>query len=311
MPGEVNIAQEVILLGNKILIVEDDLNDLEVLKDKLKSYELITAANGKDGLELLERENPDLVILDILIPDIDGFEICRRIRKSQPYGNLPVLFHTNVNTIDDRLLGLEMGASDFLNKSADERELLVRVKNLLSAKEVIDEMKNLSVIDNLTSTYNRTYFQHRLDDELRRSRRYKRAFSCVIIDIDNFKRINDEYGYITGDNVLKKFTRITLKNIRDTDVLCRYKGDQFIWLLPETELNDAYNAAERVRQFIITSDISDGELKINLTVSCGVSSFSDFSKEANELICQAEQALNKAKKDGANQTRVYEVKDGN
>ncbi|MBU1044653.1 MAG: diguanylate cyclase [Candidatus Omnitrophica bacterium] len=295
-------------MEHKILVVEDNTNDLETLKNKLKNepYELIHAPDGKSAFLLLEREKPDLIILDVLLPDTDGFEICRRIRKSEQHVSLPILFHTTVNTTDEKLIGLEMGASDFLNKNSDERELIVRIRNLLNLKKTIDNQIKFSVIDSLTTVYNKTYFHHRISDELARGRRYKRNFCCAIIDVDYFKQVNDLFGYVTGDMVLKKLAAIFLQNIRGADILCRYGGDEFAWLLPETEMDDAYLAVERMRQFVVTSELGKDECRVSLTISCGLSCLEDVcANKAEEIFANALNALNKAKAQGRNQTRVY------
>ena len=295
-------------MEHKILVVEDNAEDLELLKKKLNSepYQLVHAPDGKTAFTLLDKENPDLVILDVLLPDTDGFEICRRIRKNEQYVSLPVLFHTTVKTTDEKLIGLQMGASDFLNKNADERELLVRVRNLLNLKKSIDEQVKLSVIDSLTTIYNKIYFQHRINDEIERGRRYKRNFCCAIIDIDYFKQVNDLFGYMTGDMVLKKLAALIRQNIRGADILCRYGGDEFGWMLPETNIDDAYLAVERLRQFILTSELGKDECRVSLTISCGLSCLEDVPVHKNEeIFAYAINALNKAKVKGRNQTRVY------
>ncbi|RKY36293.1 MAG: hypothetical protein DRP78_04025 [Candidatus Omnitrophota bacterium] len=295
-------------MESKILIVEDSIEDIEYLQNILQSenYQLINAKNGTTALALLDKEIPDLVILDILLPDIDGYEICRRIRKDERFFSLPVLFHTKVSTIDEKLIGLEMGASDFLTKGSDVRELLVRIRNLLSKKKIIDEKIKFSVLDSLTSTYNRLYFQHRLDDEFQRSKRYENIFSCVIIDVDNFKKVNNTFGYITGDSVLKNLADTMRQNIRTADILCRYGGDEFAALLPETDLRSAYLVAEKMRQFIMSYDLGKNDSSVSLTVSSGVSCFNKDIKSTDVLMDQANHALCLAKEKGCNQTRVYE-----
>ncbi len=292
----------------KILVVEDNASHLEALKNKLKNepYEIIHAPDGKTAFALLDKEGPDLVILDVLLPDTDGFEICRRIRKSEQHVSLPVLFHTTINTTDEKLIGLEMGASDFLNKNSDERELIVRIRNLLNMKKSIDSQVKLSVIDSLTTMYNKIYFQYRTGDEFERGRRYKRNFCCAIIDIDYFKQVNDLFGYVTGDMVLKRLAAVLRQNIRGADILCRYGGDEFGWLMPETEIDDAYLAVERMRQFIVTSELGKDDCKVSLTISCGLSCLEDVSdNKTDEIFTCAVDALKKAKTKGRNQTRVY------
>ncbi|MCG2711895.1 MAG: diguanylate cyclase [Candidatus Omnitrophica bacterium] len=294
-------------MKSKVLVVEDDRNDLELLTQKLKNepYELFIAETGKKAFNILEEQEIDMVILDVLLPDMDGFEICRRIRKHEKYAYVPVLFHTTVRTTDEKLIGLEMGASDFLNKTADERELLLRIRNLLHAKKAIDLLVKCSVKDALTNIYNKMYFQHRIEDEIHRSIRYKREFCCAIVDIDHFRQINDRMGYASGDRILKKMAQMLEGNIRGADILCRYSGDKFGWLLPETDIDDSYLAVERLRNFIITSKFGSNDEGISLTVSCGVSSFLYAQSGVKELFYQAGVALKKAKSEGRNQTRVY------
>ncbi len=294
-------------MKSKVLVVEDNRNDLELLTQKLKNepYELFIAETGEKAFDVLEEQGIDLVILDMLLPDIDGFEICRRIRKNEKHAHVPVLFHTAACTIDEKLIGLEMGASDFLNKAADERELLLRIRNLLHAKKAIDSLIKYPVMDALTNVYNKMYFQHRIEDEIKRSTRYKREFCCAIVDIDHFRQINDRLGYVTGDRILKKLAEMIDGNIRSADILCRYGGDKFGWLLPETKLDDSYLAVERLRHFVVTSEFGSKDEEISLTVSGGVSSFRNAEGGAKEIFYQAGAALKKAKSEGRNQTRVY------
>ncbi len=295
-------------MKRKILIVENNVAELKFLEKTLQKehYETISVVNGDAALLSLEKENPDLAILDTMLPDLDGFELCRRIKKNERFVNLPVLFYTSVRTMDLALIAMEMGASDFISKDASEQELLIRVRNLLNTKKVIEGMVQLSVVDNLTGVYNQTYFQHRLRDEFERGRRYKRDFSCVVLGIDNFKKVNASFGYLTGDNVLKNLAQCVQHNIRRADVLCRYCGDKFGWLLPETEIDGGFQAAERVRQFITTAELGTPERNISLTISCGVSAFTERAEVAENLIAYAEEVLRKAKSEGRNQTRVYE-----
>jgi len=291
----------------KILAVEDTLTDVIFLKKTLESepYDISYAENGRDALALIERDTPDLVILDIVLPDIDGFEVCKRIRSNDRFVSLPILFYSAIKTVDEKLLGLEMGASDFLPKSADSRELLVRIRNLLRAKKKIDAAINSSFYDSLTNVYSSQYFQHRLYDECVRSRRYKRDFSCMMLDVDNFKVVNNTFGFHTGDRILKKIAELVIQNIRGADEVCRFKEDEFAVILPETDLRGAYAVAERVRQYMAMSDTLRNECTIGLTVSCGVSYFSNEVKDMNDLVGQASDALKQAKDEGRNTTRFY------
>ncbi|MBU4304060.1 MAG: diguanylate cyclase [Candidatus Omnitrophica bacterium] len=295
-------------MKNRILVVDDTITDVLYLKKVLENvnYEVSYAENGNSALSLLEKDTPDMVILDILLPDIDGFEVCKRIRANDRFLTLPILFYSAIRTTDDKLLGLEMGASDFLSKSADERELLIRIKNLLKTKSKIDTAINSSLVDSITNVYSSQYFQHRIHDECIRSRRYKRDLSCMIVDVDNFKTINTTFGYQTGNRVLRKIADLVRQNIRSADEVCRYKEDEFGVLLPETNLRDAFSVAERVRQFMALSDAIRTECTVDLTVSCGISYFSNDVKDMTDLVAQATLALRQAKMEGRNQTRFFQ-----
>ncbi|MFH1093437.1 MAG: diguanylate cyclase [Candidatus Omnitrophota bacterium] len=291
----------------KILVVEDRVSDVIFLKKILEkeNYDIVYAENGKDALTIVENNTPDLVILDIVLPDIDGFEICKRIRNNNKLISLPILFYSAIKTIDDKLLGLEMGASDFLSKSADDRELLARIKNLLKAKKKVDSAISFSFYDTMTNVYSPQYLEHRINEECIRSSRYKRDFSCMLMGVDNFKVINNTLGVITGDRMLKKIAELLVKNIRSADEVCRYKDDEFGVLMPETNLRSAFALAERIRDFMSSSDELRAESSLKLTVSCGVSQYNSEIKEAKKLINQIKLALNQAKSEGRNKTQFY------
>jgi len=294
-------------MQSKILVVEDNINELQLLERILmkEGYAVTHKLDGEKALSFLEKTVPDLVILDIVLPGIDGFEVCKRIRQYTHLARLPILFYSAVKTVDEKLLALEMGASDFLPKSAEDRELLIRIRNLLDIKKKIDQQIKFSFFDDITNVYSRYYFEHRMQDECKRSQRYKRDFSCAIIDVDNFKTINDSLGYSTGNVVLKKVAGIVNDNIRSMDTVCRYGPDEFGVLFPETDLRGAYLASERVRQNMATYTQDKNECPVNLTISCGVSSFQKEIKDENELVKQADIALKKAKGAGRNQTIAY------
>ncbi|MCG2712916.1 MAG: diguanylate cyclase [Candidatus Omnitrophica bacterium] len=300
-------------MKSTILIIEDNIKDMQFLKTTLEreNYKIICAENGEKAFTVLSKDKADLVILDILLPDIDGFEVCRRIRENDLLVSMPILFYTSVSTINEKLIGLEVGAADFLTKSPDERELLVRIKNLLNAKRKIDKIVNLSFYDELTDVYNRRYFQQRLRDECDRGRRYKNNFCCALLDIDYFKTINDNFGHLAGDRVLKNVAKIMRKNIRTSDIICRYGGDEFALLLTETDLNGAYATAQRVRRFIGTSETEKDDSVPGITISCGITAFSETIKDTNDLMFQADKALYKAKQEGRNQIKTYAKEESN
>jgi diguanylate cyclase (GGDEF) domain len=295
-------------MKHKILIVEDNLEDFERVQKLVaaENYDISYAPDGASVFPIMEKEIPDLIILDLLLPDVDGFELCKRIRGDERFGHVPLLFYSSAASIDNKLLGLQLGASDFLGKDCDPRELLLRLQNLLRAKVVFDEMVKLSVIDSLTHAYNRRYFQHRLVDEFERGKRYNRDFCCVIVDVDHFKQVNDTFGHPAGDAVLKRVAALLRRHTRSVDVLSRYGGDEFSLLLPETNFQGAYVVAERVRGLIEKTEIGRPEYDIRVTLSIGISSLiTGGALGMDELITQADVALYQAKRDGRNKVSFY------
>ena len=295
-------------MASKIFVVEDNNKDLGFLRATLakEKYTVIHASDGKTALELLEKNQPDIIILDLLLPDMDGFEICKRLRVEERFSSIPILFFTSSMNLDNKLLGLQLGASDFLGKDCNEAELLLRIRNLLRYKKQYDEVVKLSVIDSLTHVYNRRYFHHRLMDEFERGRRYDREFCCVIIDVDHFKTINDTHGHPVGDDVLRHVAAILRRNIRAADVLCRYGGDEFGLLLPETNFPGAFVTAERVRCIVEKTNFSKPDNPIKVTLSFGISSLIEGGVLGmDELVTQADVALYQAKRGGRNQISFY------
>ncbi|MCP4648983.1 MAG: diguanylate cyclase [PVC group bacterium] len=295
-------------MKSKIIVIEDTQEDFESLKKTLplEEYTLLHAPNGYKGIELIEEEMPDLVILDLVLPDVDGFEVCKRIRQDERFISLPILFYTSSGNLDNKLIGLAVGGSDFLIKGSDSREVNIRIRNLLRSKKMFDDVVKLSVVDALTHVYNRRYFQHRLADELERGRRYNREFCCIIMDIDNFKGINDTYGHPVGDLVLKRIGSLLRRNIRSADVLCRYGGDEFGLLLPETTSHGAFITAERIRTLLEKKDLGKPDNEIKTTLSLGISSLVEGGAlGTDELVTQADVALYKAKQEGRNRTKIY------
>ena len=299
-------------MKSRILIIEDSMQDFEFLKKTLSAddYDILHEREAKNTISLLEEKSPDLLVLDLVLPGTDGFEICRQVRADERFTNMPILFLTSVNNMDNRIIGLQLGASDFLSKECDPRELALRIRNLLRSKKVFDEVVKLSVVDGLTHVYNRRYFQHRLLDEFERGKRYNRDFCCLIIDVDNFKQVNDTLGHPAGDLVLKRVAAILRRNIRSADVLCRYGGDEFGLLLPETNFKGASVTAERIRSIVEKTDVGKPQYSAKVTLSVGVSSLLEGGALGmDELVTQADVALYQSKRHGRNQVSYYGKKE--
>lgn len=450
-------------MSARILVVDDVLANVKLLEAKLSAeyFEVLTALNGPDALEIVSKEQPDLVLLDVMMPGMDGFEVCRTIKDSAETEHIPVVMVTALDQPSDRVAGIEAGADDFLTKPVNDIALMARVKNLVRLKTMMDEMRmreatgrSMGVLSNkvdslkdeaktgnimlveeravtarrivetlkgqhevrveqtfegaieglkegefdlvvvslsvqefdglrlcsqlrtseatrnvpilaliedgdmpklaralelgvndylmrpidrnelfarvktqlrrkcyadrlrenfhlslemaitcpLTGLYNRRYMMSHLDTLLEKSKISNRPLSFLIVDIDFFKKVNDTHGHDVGDEVLKEFAARLASNTRGVDLACRYGGEEFVVVMPDTELSFAQTVAERLRMEVANKkfQIRDGADSIDLTISVGVAESEGDLDDVVGLLRRADQALYKAKQDGRN-----------
>jgi len=294
-----------------VLIVDDTETNVDILVELLsETYEIVVALDGETALEIIQEQQIDLVLLDIMMPKIDGYEVCRQIKENPKTKDIPVIFITA--KIDETSIekAYDVGGIDYVTKPFKPKELFARIKTQLHLRAVIQELKEsrerlkrLSELDPMTNLCNRRYFTQVAKNVLALAKRDQQDLSLIMLDIDKFKRINDTYGHQVGDDVLVAFASILLKRIRKSDYACRFGGEEFVVMLPETPLEGAMEIAEKIRQSIeeltLTTDKNE---KVMITVSLGVSSVDiihDSSIEA--AIHRADDALYSAKKAGRNQ----------
>ncbi|MDM8526084.1 diguanylate cyclase [Desulfococcaceae bacterium HSG8] len=297
-----------------ILIVEDSKTQALYLKISLErqGYQVAVARNGREGLALLQKHFFPVVITDWIMPEMDGFEFCRTVRRWDFPGYVYIILLTTKDSKNDIIAGLKAGADDYLIKPVDEAELAARLN---TAKRIIkleytlrkrsEEVALLSVTDPLTKAYNRRYLNKNLPLALRHAFRYEHPLSIIICDIDYFKKVNDRYGHQAGDRVLEEFSRYLMQAVRKgTDWVTRYGGEEFLVVLPETNLKGGYRAAERYRHLISKKTILYQKEKINITASFGVACAypSEDGEEVKmeSLIEAADRCLYQAKEDGRN-----------
>jgi diguanylate cyclase (GGDEF)-like protein len=251
---------------NKILVVDDVPVNVQLLTTYLTSvgYHVITARDGQEALTKVSASQPDLILLDVMMPKLNGFEVCERIKKDPVTRIIPVIMVTALNEIEDKIKATEAGADDFISKPFNKLELLTRVKSLLRIKQLHDELnakvreleqarerlRQLAITDGLTGLYNHRYFKEHLEQELNRARRHQLRVSVVMIDIDHFKKFNDTYGHPAGDFILRSIARLLKENIRKIDLAARYGGEEFCLVLVETNKKAAGVAAEKVRRLV-------------------------------------------------------------
>jgi len=288
----------------KVLIVDDAPDTLEIIQKLLsyEGYEIILASTGEEGVKRVEEERPDVVLMDINLPGIDGTEALRRIRRINPIQSVIML--TAFATVENAILALKEGATDFIKKPFENEHLihivnqsLEKYRTLKEKEKLEEEVRRLSITDDLTGLYNYRHFFKTLESELVRLKRQKTSLSLLMFDLDNFKRYNDSCGHLEGDRVLKKIGEIIKHSIRNNvDSGYRYGGDEFAALLIGASVDQALTIADRIR-----SSIEDSGFK-NITVSVGLAEFQD-NFDLERFVKSADDAMYVAKHSGGN--RIY------
>lgn len=345
-------------ITGKILVVDDSPTIIEIIVTYLngRGFTVKSASNGSEALEAVKNEEFDLILLDIMLPEMSGFDICKEIKKLNYYRNVPVIFLTALNDQLKKLEGFSVGAIDYVTKPFNYEELIARIKAMLFVKKLQDNLKykntklteafaelsklklelenknellnkkNLeleqvnqalelahtriyhtnkkfydqSIKDQLTELYNRRYLYSELEKIMSESSRNAKGLSCIIFDIDHFKKVNDNFGHQFGDTVLKTIADLMKSKFRKSDILCRFGGEEFIIILPECPLTDAANIAENFRKYIEEYEFKTENNKIIfITISLGISNLRNNDTQ-DLIIKRADDALYHAKNNGRN-----------
>ncbi len=293
----------------KILVVDDEQDICILISGFLseEGYTVITAQNVEQGLRLFKEESPDLVITDIKMPGRSGVDLLKDIKADEPSMDVIVLTgHSDELTAIDCL---RCGAYDYLLKPLEELDLLLASiqraiqKRRLEARnlQLVKELEEMAVRDALTGIYNHRHMHTCLSEEIARSLRYEHPFSIMMIDIDHFKQVNDTYGHLVGDFVLKRMVRLLEEHMRQTDTIFRYGGEEFIIMLPETEKNKALLVANRMLDAVRTHTFDCDGSRVHITISIGSAMFPDEARDLSSLIGLADRRLYRAKKKGRDQ----------
>ena len=305
----------------KILYVEDDKLQAKITIEYLEKegYEIIHVEDGKSAIKAAKTQTVDIIILDLILPDMDGNKVSRWLKLDQDTKSIPIIMLTAKGTTMDKVTGLKAGADDYLSKPYNEIELMARISASLRTKalqdelkeknrllqEVLEQLEALSVTDPLTELYNRRYFWNVLEKEFAKSVRSATPIACLLVDADHFKSINDEYGHSAGDYVLKEVAKIIKNCLRQMDTVARWGGEEFIALLPETDKEHALNAASRI--LLQISDHTFTDIQRKITVSIGIASMPGADIETPErLIELSDSALYLAKANGRNRVEIAE-----
>jgi two-component system cell cycle response regulator len=308
-----------------VLLIEDSPTQAQYMRLLLEDagYLVTFAETGQKGIEIAETAQPDVVLLDVVLPDMDGFSVCHRIRqRSRLY--IPILMLTEKRTdMEDKVGGLTAGADEYVSKSFDDRELLARVASLLRIRQVIEDiytgmengeqsyqtLRQPALTDRLTGLYNKHYFAEDLHRQFALARRYLNPLGCIMMDIDLLRDLNTRYGEPTGDWILQGVASLMKQNVREVDMIARYGGEEFVILLPMVDIDGAAALAERLRIVVeqhLWENSSFG--KLHITVSLGVAAIPMQGIEtAERLVACADKALHRAKANGRNRVEIYEA----
>lgn len=298
-----------------VLIVEDDGTIQALLSAVLAGdWDVRTASTGEEGLQAAADSVPDIILLDIGLPDLDGREVCRRLKATPRLETIPVIFLTARTSGEDEIDGLQAGGIDYITKPINPAVLKARVRNHLELKQNRDELIKLARTDGLTSLYNRRTFDDVLLREWRRLARTGEPLSVIMMDVDHFKLYNDTYGHGGGDSCLLRVARAAEGALqRPADVVARYGGEEFVALLPETKLDGAIAVAEAIRMAVSALNIPHASSKTaaHVTLSLGVAStIPQPDKEPAALLEIADQQLYGAKSEGRNRSKGIDVSAG-
>lgn len=303
--------------NRRILIVDDDDMARRLVGKALayEGYQVQQAESGASALSVISQWKPHLILLDVNMPGLNGLDTLAKVRLTDEY--VSVIFVSGNSKTEDIIRGLEAGADDYVCKPFEVLELLARIRAQLrikdlhdSLKKANDRLKELVDIDDLTGLFNMRSLYNRLDFELDRGRRYNRSVSVIMMDLDHFKRVNDEHDHLFGSFVISQVGKIIRSNIRKVDFAARYGGDEFLVVLTEITLAGANTFANRLRERIQDAHFTNEHHQMKLTVSLGLAIVNpnQYDIDARSLVRHADHALYLAKENGRNRVEVIDLK---
>ncbi len=292
-----------------VLVADDEPNNVAILSKDLSTFcRVLVARNGVQALKRVEENQVDLILLDIMMPEMDGHEVCRRLKDNSATKNIPVIFLTAKNDVEDETFGLELGAVDYIKKPFSLPIVRARVTTHLELKKKTDTLEKLAALDGLTGIPNRRLFDEFLKREWGRSLRNKKPLTVIMLDVDHFKLFNDHYGHLEGDECLKRLAGSLSASLRrPADLLARYGGEEFVAVLVETDFEGAelvaQNMLDNVNALKIPHEYSKTAPHVSISVGIASTAPENASVSSNTLVQAADKMLYKAKEGGRN--RVY------
>lgn len=306
----------------RVLLVEDSKLQAKSTIEFLErdGYEVQWAEDGKAAINAVKSHPIDIILLDLVLPDMTGNQLCRWLKLTDDTKGIPIIMLTIKSDLHDKVAGLEAGADDYLPKPYNEIELNARIYACLRTKALQDELRQKNVqleellkkvdvmasTDHLTGLYNRRQFERVFKNEFIRATRYKDPLTCFMLDVDHFKRINDTYGHSAGDAVLKEISQIIATSLREVDLLARWGGEEFIVALPNTDKDGALTPAGRILKAVSGHHVSALPPEERVTISIGIAAIPDPAITTSEKLIQlADEALYRAKKNGRNRFEMH------
>jgi diguanylate cyclase (GGDEF)-like protein len=293
-----------------VMLVDDSVDVHRLLQARLKHEQirLIGATRGKEALELAERSPPACILLDLDMPEMDGFEVLRALKDRSSTCNVPVIVLSGLVGSEDKVTAFDLGAVDYVTKPFDLAELRARLRACLRLNQLLHLLAERADVDGLTGLGNRAHFNKRWADEVAEARRYGHPLSLAMCDVDYFKKINDTFGHPAGDEVLQRLANLLQAECRSPDVPCRFGGEEFALIMPNTSPSDAAKVAERIREAVAELTFPRHP-DYHVTISIGIAGSEAGAGElsAEKWLEQADQTLYQAKRSGRNRVLCTNV----
>jgi len=313
--GVINTSEdkEEVVIRARILVIDDNEFSSRQMKEiYAEAYDIVMESDMEEAQVLLQGGDFDLVVISLDSAQYDPLRLCSRIRTAESTRQLPILTLVDESDKDKLMKGLEIGINDYVMRPIDTNELIVRTKTQVLRKQYQDRLRHnyhrsmeLAVTDGLTGLYNRRYMTNHLDALLQRAKMDYKPVSVLIMDIDFFKNVNDTHGHDVGDDVIKEFAARIGMSVRGVDLACRYGGEEFVVVMPDTDLSVASTVSERLRRQVADQSFKDAKGTCELTITCSIGvTVSKEQENSDSLLKRADEALYSAKRDGRNRVVV-------